>query len=102
MRALSLRALPQATGRAVLVLLCVTILFALLWIVLTSFKSNAELFADVWSLPAGLRLDNYANAWNLGGMGSAFVNSVLVGAGASLVVVALAAPAAYILSRAEF
>src|ERR1051325_238020 len=100
MRSVSVRALPQATGRAVLILLCGTILFALIWIVVTSFKSNAELFANVWSLPSGIRPDNYVNAWNLGGMGSAFLNSVLVGVGASLGVVGLAAPAAYILSRA--
>jgi len=90
------------TGRAALIFYCVTVLFALLWIVVTSFKTNAELFANVWSLPSSLNFDNYVHAWNLGGMGQAFVNSVIVGFGASIGVVALAAPAAYVLSRAEF
>jgi ABC-type glycerol-3-phosphate transport system permease component len=90
------------SGVLFLGLFCLSVVFALLWIVITSFKSNAELFANVWSLPSNFELGNYAQAWTLGGMGVAFRNSILVAAGSAIGVVALAAPAAYVLSRAEF
>jgi raffinose/stachyose/melibiose transport system permease protein len=102
MQARRIAELPQTAGKVFLALFCVSIILALAWIALTSFKSNAELFASVWSLPSGLEFDNYVNAWTLGGMGVAFANSILVAFGASIGVVALAAPASYVLSRTEF
>jgi len=89
-------------GRVFVVGVGVTILLALAWMVVTSLKTNEELFANVWSLPSVLRIDNYANAWSIGGMGAAFANSALVTAASAIGVVAIAAPAAYILSRADF
>jgi N-acetylglucosamine transport system permease protein len=96
------RSVPRWAAVALLVLFCVTIVGALAWIVLTSLKTNQELFANVWALPSSLQFVNFANAWTLGGMGVAFINSVLVAFGSAIAVVALAAPAAYVLSRAEF
>jgi raffinose/stachyose/melibiose transport system permease protein len=94
--------LPRRLVVLFLAFFCLTVIFSLLWITVTSLKSNAQLFANVWSLPTSLRLANYVNAWTLGGMGIAFLNSVLVSFSAAIGLVALAAPAAYILSRAEF
>ena len=99
---LDIQSLPRRTGVGFLALFCLTVVLSLVWITLTSFKSNAQLFADVWSLPAPFEPRNYANAWTLGGMGVAFRNSVLVAVGSSIGVVVLAAPAAYVLSRASF
>ena len=97
-----IRSMPRWAAVLLLVLFCGTIVFAIAWIVVTSLKTNRELFANVWSLPANFQLTNFVNAWNQGGMGVAFINSVLVAGGSAIAVVALAAPAAYILSRAEF
>ena len=79
-----------------------SIILALFWITMTAFKSNAELFANVWGLPGSLHLENFDHAWTIGGMGSGFLNSVLVAGGGAIGVVALSAPAAYVLSRGEF
>ncbi|MDQ6795206.1 MAG: carbohydrate ABC transporter permease [Chloroflexota bacterium] len=89
-------------ARLVVVAVGATVILGLTWIVVTSLKTNQELFADVWRLPASLHLENYANAWTIGGMGMAFANSVIATVGAAISVVAIAAPAAYVLSRAEF
>jgi N-acetylglucosamine transport system permease protein len=89
-------------GRVLVVGVGATILLALAWMVVTSLKTNEELFRDVWSLPSALRIENYANAWTTGGMGAAFANSAVATLGAAVSVVALAAPAAYVLSRADF
>jgi raffinose/stachyose/melibiose transport system permease protein len=39
-------------------------LIPLLWLVLSSFKTNAELFASPFGLPAHWSLNNFVNAWN--------------------------------------
>jgi N-acetylglucosamine transport system permease protein len=76
-------------------------LFLLVWIVATSLKSSREVFGDPLAVPTDPQWDNYAEAWNVAGFSVAFLNSVLVVAIASVVVVTLAAPAAYMLARAR-
>jgi ABC-type glycerol-3-phosphate transport system permease component len=89
-------------GRLFVIAVGASIILALAWMVVTSLKTNEELFANVWSLPSVLRVENYANAWTIGGMGAAFANSAVATVGSAVAVVALAAPAAYVLSRADF
>lgn len=71
----------------------------LIWIVLTSFKSTREVFEHPWRLPLPPTGENYRQAWDTGNFIPAAINSTMVAVGSSLVAVALAAPAAYILSR---
>lgn len=79
-------------------------LFVLYWLLASSFKTPVEIFTQPFQLPrqwfvAGEPFRNFIYAWNEAGLGSAFVNTVLlVGAGA-IVTVAVAAPAAYALTR---
>jgi ABC-type glycerol-3-phosphate transport system permease component len=89
-------------GRLFVLAVGASIILGIGWMVVTSLKTNAELFADVWKVPSTPHLENYANAWTIGGMGAAFLNSVVATLGSAVAVVALAAPAAYVLSRAEF
>ncbi|MEV7566433.1 carbohydrate ABC transporter permease [Streptomyces tanashiensis] len=73
-------------------------LFLLLWMVLSSLRDTADIFAHPWSLPGSVQLSNYVTAFD-SGFGRAAWNSVLVSVSAALASVALAAPAAYALSR---
>jgi raffinose/stachyose/melibiose transport system permease protein len=58
-------------------LLLVVEIYPLLWMLLSSFKTNDEFSTGTfWSLPAGLDWQNYAQAWN-SGMGTYFLNSIL-------------------------
>ncbi|MFE2733489.1 carbohydrate ABC transporter permease [Streptomyces sp. NPDC059349] len=75
-----------------------TNLFLLLWMVLSSLRSTREIFASPWSLPTSVELSNYVTAFD-SGFGRAALNSVLVSSTAAVISVALAAPAAYALSR---
>lgn len=77
-------------------------IFTFIWLLYTSFKDNRELFADVWRLPASLHWENYRTAWVSAKMGTYFMNSVLIVGGSLLLIVALAAPAAYVLARRRF
>jgi N-acetylglucosamine transport system permease protein len=77
-------------------------IFALLWIGLTSLKSNRELFLNVWALPTKLQYQNYIKAWSQLHLGTYFLNSFEVVIVSVIVILALSAPASYILSRAKF
>ena len=58
-------------------LLLIVELYPLLWLLLSSFKTNNEFTQGVfWALPARLDWQNYAQAWN-SGMNIYFVNSIL-------------------------
>ncbi|MFC1410730.1 carbohydrate ABC transporter permease [Streptacidiphilus sp. N1-12] len=70
-----------------------------LWILLSSVKSAADIFTSPWTLPHHLHLDNFARAWSAGQFGRAFGNTLVVVFGTALGTLALAAPAAYALSR---
>jgi len=47
------------------------------WVIMTSFKSNQELFANIWKLPEKLHFENYVRAWTHGNMQVYFFNTVL-------------------------
>jgi N-acetylglucosamine transport system permease protein len=79
-------------------------LFGLLWVVLTSLKTNQELYAikTIFGFPAKLQWVNYLNAWTRSHMGSFFLNSVVVTIVSVLLIDMVAAMAAYILGRFKF
>lgn len=59
-------------------LLLVVVLYPLLWMLLSSFKTNAEFsLQPFWALPASLHWQNYVDAWT-SGLSTYFLNSLLV------------------------
>lgn len=59
-------------------LLLIVVLYPLLWLLLSSFKTTEEFNTGAfWTLPAGFAWQNYTQAWT-SGMGTYFLNSVLV------------------------
>ena len=74
----------------------------LLWAVLSSFKSDTEILTDPWGLPARVRWENWARAWNEAHIGRYFLNSAIVVTGALVLTMLLGAMAAYVLARYRF
>ncbi|NJP35664.1 carbohydrate ABC transporter permease [Micromonospora thermarum] len=74
----------------------------LLWMFLSSFKSDAEILADPWGLPGALRFENWARAWTEAHIGQYFLNSAIVVAGSLTLTMLLGATAAYVFARYEF
>ena len=85
--------------RAVMLLLTALVVFPLLWNVMTSFKTSAEIMADPWALPERLCLENYKSAYETSDMRRNAVNSVLTVAGSVALLLVFSVPAAYGLSR---
>lgn len=88
--------------RLVLILFSVIVLLPILWTVVTSFKTSAEFLKNPWSLPSGLHVQNYVNAFTKANMGSYFLNSFYVTALGILFLIILAVPTAYVTSRFKF
>ncbi len=96
------RVLPRVPATSFLLFWTGFTIFAFVWIVVSSFKDNRELFASAWALPSALHFENYEKAWRLARMGNYFLNSVVVVSISTAVIVGVSAPAAYVLSRIPF
>mgnify|MGYP000808172862 FL=1 len=77
-------------------ILCI---YPLVWLFLSSFKTNAELYTNTWGLPEQWSMTNYVNAVVKGGVFRYFGNSVIIAVSAVLVTVILATMASYAIAR---
>ena len=89
-------------GQVALIFWTLIILLPLVWTVLASFKTNAEIFGDSWTLPGALRLDSYARAWNQAHIGRYMINSVIIVVFSTFGTMVLGSMAAYVLARYRF
>ena len=85
-----------------LILLAVTIIVPVAWVFLASVKQNSEFYGNPWTLPATFYWQNFVDAWNAASMGSYMLNSVIVTALSLVILLVVALPAAYCLSRFRF
>ncbi|MGQ9849750.1 MAG: carbohydrate ABC transporter permease [Aggregatilineaceae bacterium] len=92
----------QIPSYLVLLAWCGFTIFAIGWITMSSFKTNRQLFQEPLKLPPQLRFENYSTAWNAVDMSRYFLNSVIVVSVSVFLILAISAPAAYVLSRVKF
>ena len=88
-----------------LIAMTISIIVPVLWVFMASFKRNAEFIGKVtnpWALPEQLQWQNYVTAFVDAEMGEFFLNSVIVTALALILLLVIALPAAYALSRFDF
>jgi raffinose/stachyose/melibiose transport system permease protein len=74
----------------------------LLWLVVSSFKTNLELLSAPFAPPKVWQLQNYLNAFQLADLHRLFLHSVVVSALGAALNVLVAAMAAFALSRVRF
>ena len=82
--------------------LAVLILVPLCWVLLASVKQNSEFYGNPWTLPASFYWQNFVEAWTSANMGSYMANSAIVTVTALAILLVVALPAAYALSRFRF
>ncbi len=85
-----------------LITLAVVILIPVLWVFLASVKQNREFYGNPWTLPAGFYFQNFIDAWSKARLGEFMLNSVLPTVMALVILLVVALPAAYCLSRFHF
>lgn len=98
---LSGRGPMRTVGIALLWLFVAANVATLLWVILQAFRDTRSILNSPFGLPKGWSFSNFTEAWNGSGFGTATVNSVVVALTSAALVVVLAAPAAYFLSRHE-
>ncbi len=74
----------------------------LLWVLMSSFKTTAQIFQSPFMLPTSLNFDNYISAWTTASIGTYFFNTVIVVGFSLVIVMLLGAMCAYYLARYEF
>ncbi|GAA2257464.1 MULTISPECIES: carbohydrate ABC transporter permease [Kitasatospora] len=91
----------NAFSHGFLALWAVMIVFPLLWVVLGSFKTDAQINGSAWSWPGHWSFDAFGRAWTKG-IGGFFANTLIVLAGSLTLTMLLGSMAAYVLARYEF
>ena len=97
-----MKILGKAGLRVFLLAWALIVIYPLVWMVISSFKTTNEIFLSTWSLPEALRFDNYALAWNDYEIGRSFFNTLLVTVLATVFNLLLAVPSAYAIERVQF
>lgn len=91
-----------AVTHVILILWALATAVPIIWVAMSSLKTDNEIFLESWRPPAELRFDNYARAWSESNFSQYFLNSVII-VGCSLVLVMiLGAMVSYCLARYQF
>jgi N-acetylglucosamine transport system permease protein len=85
-----------------LVIWAIIVIFPMLWLLYTSFKSDQEIFFSPWSLPATLQWSNFLRAWVSAHIGDYFLNSLIVVLPSIFLTLLFSSMTAYVLGRFPF
>jgi raffinose/stachyose/melibiose transport system permease protein len=87
---------------AALVLLAVVFFFPMVWMVLSSFKTQQAIFSSPFALPDSIDLSRWAEAWEVGNIGRYAMNSAIVTGASVTLILVIGSAAAYAFSRFRF
>ncbi|WP_375293616.1 carbohydrate ABC transporter permease [Clostridium estertheticum] len=86
-----------------LVIVTIIQLYPLIWLVLVSFKNNAEIFGgNVLGLPKVWKISNYMSALTSGNVGRYLINSVIVTGSTIIISSILIATSSYAITRMKW
>lgn len=80
----------------------VVVIFPLLWVFYSAFKTDKELYQSIWGLPSKISFYNFIRAWQVGGFQSASINSILITTVSVMGVIIVGTMAGYALARYKF
>jgi N-acetylglucosamine transport system permease protein len=78
------------------------VIFPMLWVIYSSFKTDKEIFFSPWQPPTKLILDNFVRAFSKAMIGQYFLNSLIVIIPAIFFTLLLSAMTGYVLARFKF
>lgn len=85
-----------------LIMLSVIFIYPLIWLILSSLKTNTELFMSPWALPEVFQWHNYSFAWVQGNIGRYMINSMIVTFSTLAIVIVFSTMAAYGVQRMKW
>jgi N-acetylglucosamine transport system permease protein len=80
----------------------VIVIYPFVWSVIASLKTDMEIFASPWALPAVPMWENFARAWTKAQIGAYIGNTFIVVIPAIFFTLLLSSMAAYVFARYEF
>lgn len=80
----------------------VMVVFPMLWSIMSSFKTDQEIFFSPWALPKVMMFDNFVRAWIKARMGAYLINTLIIILPSLFFTLLLSAMASYVLARFEF
>ncbi|WP_067460990.1 carbohydrate ABC transporter permease [Actinomadura macra] len=83
-------------------LLALIFFLPMIWMTLSGFKSNSDIFSHPFAPPDGIDFGQWKTAWQVGGLGQYMLNSLVVTATSVLAILVLGSAAAYAFSRFQF
>ena len=89
------------TGAA-LVVLAILFFFPMVWMVLSSFKTDRAIFSSPFALPESIDLGRWVEAWEVGNLGQYALNSAVVTGVSVTLILVIGAAAAFAFSRYRF
>jgi raffinose/stachyose/melibiose transport system permease protein len=85
-----------------LVVLAAVFFFPMVWMVLSSFKTDRAIFSSPFALPESIDLSRWAEAWEVGHLGQYAINSAIVTGVSVTLILVFGSAAAYAFSRFRF
>ena len=78
------------------------VVFPMIWVIVSSFKTDKEIFMSPWQLPAQMMFENFVRALTKANIGLYFMNSMIVILPAIFFTLLFSAMAGYVLARFAF
>ncbi len=94
--------LAKAAKWSVLALFLIVTLFPLLWLLLQTFKTNAEFVMNPLALPSGFHYQNYVDAVQISGLPRLLMNSVIVSSASTAINMLICSMGAFVFARERF
>lgn len=102
-RAISLGSLiGKILTYAILLIWAVMVIFPMLWSVISSLKTDREIFFSPWAIPHQLMFENFVRAWEKAHIGAYLINTLIIIIPSLFFTLLLSAMASYVLARFEF
>lgn len=86
----------------IILILAAIALFPLYLVVINAFKPHADIVRNPLTFPVKAYLDNFKTAWEIGGFGKGFINSVKLVLTATFLVLGASSMAGYVLGTKKF
>jgi len=93
---------PGLLVSAALGLLALFFFFPLIWMILSSFKTNASIFSTPFAPPTSIDFTRWSEAWEVGNIGQYAINSTITTLVSVTAILLLGASAAFAFSRYRF
>ena len=96
------RRLPDMLISIALVIVALVFFYPMVWMVLSSFKTNQAIFTTPFSLPTSFDFGRWVEAWDVGNIGQYALNSAITTAASTAAILLVGAGAAFAFSRYRF